>query len=163
MPKKKTKKKKPEEKIKESEKKSEEDESQIDDLHFQEFMQPLVESFSPVLEKVGNVQELGDLEQEITPAQKPEEQQPHRDYFIASNEPGYSVAEEKVKYQSSTEQPVLKPLRDSEELPRQAFLEPEERRIAQTDTESRKLAPEFRHGKTKLPFEQDKKYKEVNF
>jgi len=145
---------------KESSNGSGDEEPSIDDNRFVEFLQPSTETSAPVLEKVENAPEPVDLERDIT-ASTPDEEKPKLDYTI-SDESNYSVSEEKIKYQTNIEPPVLEPREVSEALPRQEFLNPIEGRMIdnQNDLRPRIVEAGFVEKETRLPFETDeKKYK----
>jgi len=136
------------------------EESSIDDNKFVEFLQPSAETSAPVLEKVENAPGPIDLEQDIT-ASTPDEEKPKLNYTI-SDELDYSVSEEKIKYQTNMEPPVLQPREVSEDLPRQEFLNPMQGRMIdnQNDLRPRIVEAGFVEKETRLPSETDeKKYK----
>lgn len=145
---------------KENSNESGDEESSIDDNKFVEFLQPSAETSAPVLEKVENAPGPIDLEQDIT-ASTPDEEKPKLNYTI-SDELDYSVSEEKIKYQTSMEPPVLQPREVSEDLPRQEFLNPMQGRMIdnQNDLRPRIVEAGFVEKETRLPSETDeKKYK----
>jgi len=150
----------------ESPKTNENSENQSNELEFQNQnftgFQISPESFSPVLKKVETLQEPTNLEQGISFAPKPEEETIHQVY--TTNEPNYSPSQERIKYQQNLEPPVLKPIRNQDELPSQEFLEPlKKRNLIQENQEIKRINVEQRQETTKLPFQQEKKYKEVKF
>ena len=134
----------------------------INDNEFREFIQPSTESFAPVLERV-EVPQQESLEQDVASISTATqiEQEPI-DYTSAiSRAP--TTDEERIKYQTNIEPPILKPIEISENLPRQELLEPTTGiEINPQNMMSQKMVDtEFIEEKTRLPFEKDdKKYKE---
>jgi len=140
----------------------------IENAQFHEFLQPLTESGSPVLERVATSQETIDLEQDFEFTQTSAEQtRSRRDYAATSNAPDYSIGEGERREEINYEPPILRPLNLSENLPRQELLNPlvDMRINSQNNTQPRRIESEFREESKRLPFEtrEERKYRRARF
>jgi hypothetical protein len=142
---------------KEDPEESEEEATPIDDSEFHQFMDITLEKTAPVLERIATAQNVAQIpEIEETPPSEIQEEAPR---YTALNEPDYG---EEMKYETTVEPPVLRPMRSFKETPRTQLLDPmAERGIRSENTELEKIRTDMIERDQTLPMEgEDKKYKE---